>query len=194
MFLREKEDRRSAALLNAENSLLLIVDFQEKFMSAVSGMEETAKRVAILAKAAAHLKIPIIVSEQYPKGLGRTLPEILAVLLEGTPVFEKLSFSAMDVPEWAEAVRASRRNQIILCGVETHVCILQTALDLIQNSDGQVYVVEDAVSSRKVSDKDAALRRLEANGVQRVTSEMVACEWLRQAGTPYFKDIQALIK
>ena len=194
MFLREKEDRRNASLLNAENSLLLIVDFQEKFIGAVSGMEEVGKRIAVLAKAAALLQIPIIVSEQYPKGLGRTLSEILSVLPQGTPVIEKLSFSAMDVPEWAEAVRSSKRNQIILCGAETHVCILQTAMDLIQNSDGQVYVVEDAVASRKVSDKDAALRRLEANGIQGVTAEMAVCEWLRQAGTPKFKEIQALIK
>ena len=194
MFLREKEDKRNAALLDAENSLLMIVDFQEKFIDAVSGMEEVGKRIAILTKAAAHLKIPIIVSEQYPKGLGRTVSEILSLLPQGTPVFEKLSFSAMDVPEWAEAVRASKRNQIILCGVETHVCILQTAMDLVQNLEAQIYVVEDAVSSRKLSDKDAALRRLEANGIQRVTSEMVVCEWLRQAGTPEFKEIQALIK
>ena len=194
MFLREKEDRRSAALLNAEKSLLLIIDTQEKFTGAVAAIEEVSKRICILAKAAAHLKIPVIVSEQYPKGLGHTLPEILACLPTRTPIFEKLPFSALDVPEWAEAVRATKREQIILCGVETHVCILQTALDLIQNLEAQIYVVEDAVSSRKLSDRDSALRRMEAHGVQGITTEMAVCEWLRQAGTPDFKALQPLIK
>ena len=194
VFLREKEDRRSAALLNAEKSLLLIIDTQEKFVGAVTGIEDVARRITILTRAAGHLKIPVIVSEQYPKGLGNTLPEILAHLPHGTPVFEKLPFSALDVPEWAEAVRALKREQILLCGVETHVCILQTALDLIQNLEAQIYVAEDAVSSRKLSDKDSALRRMETHGVQRITTEMAVCEWLRQAGTPDFKALQSLIK
>ena len=194
MFLTEKEDRRSASLLKAEDSLLLVIDLQEKFVPVIPGMPEAARRIAILAEAAAHLRIPAVVSEQYPGGLGRTLPEILALLPQGTPVFEKLSFSALDVPGWAEAVRAARRNQIILCGVETHVCILQTALDLVQNLDAQIYVAEDAVASRKTVDRDTALRRLQMHGVQRVTTEMVVCEWLRKAGTPEFKAIQPLIK
>ena len=194
MFLREKENQRSAALLNAEKSLLLIIDTQEKFTGAVSGLEDVAKRISILARAASHLKIPVIVSEQYPKGLGHTLPEILAHLPHGTPVFEKLPFSALDVPQWAEAVRASKRDQIILCGVETHVCILQTALDLIQNLEARIYVVEDAVSSRKLADRDSALRRMETHGVQRITTEMAVCEWLRQAGTSDFRTLQPMIK
>ncbi len=194
MFLREKEDRRSASLLNAEKSLLLIIDAQEKFLGAVDGMEGLGGRIAILAKAAVRLGVPILVSEQYPKALGSTLPAIRAALPESTPVFSKLAFSALEIPEWAEAVRSSRRDQFIVCGVEAHVCVLQTALDLIQNLEGQVCVVEDAVSSRKASDKKAALRRLESHGAARVTTEMVLFEWLRQAGTPDFKELQALIK
>ena len=194
MFLKEKEDRRSTSLLSAESSLLLMVDLQEKFIGAVTGMEDVAKRVSVLTKSAAHLQIPIVVSEQYSKGLGHTLPEILSLLPQGAPVFDKLSFSAMDVPEWTEAVRHSKRDQIVLCGVETHVCILQTALDMIQNLDAQIYVVEDAVSSRKLSDKESALHRLRADGAQLVTTEMVVCEWLRRAGTDDFKALQPLIK
>jgi len=194
MFLREKEDRRSAALLDASKSILLIIDAQEQFRGAVERMEEVGQRIALLTKAAARLGIPVIVSEQYPKALGPTLSEIVSELPKGTPVFSKLSFSAFDLPEWAEALRTSKRSQYILCGVEAHICIAQTALDLVQNMEGQVYVVEDAVSSRKKLDKKAGLRRLESRGVERITTEMAFFEWLRKAGTPEFKELQALIK
>ena len=187
MFLRDKEDRRSASLLSPEKSLLLIIDCQEKFSGAVAGMDEVGRRVAILVKAAARLGVPMLVSEQYPKALGSTLPEIKAGLSGSAPVYSKMSFSAFDVPEWAEAVRSFKRSQFILCGVESHVCVLQTAMDALQNLDGLVYVVEDAVSSRQLSDKETALRRLESQGVQRVTTEMILFEWLRMAGTPEFK-------
>jgi nicotinamidase-related amidase len=194
MFLREKEDRRSAFLLDASKSILLIIDAQERFRGVVEHMEEVGHHIALLTKVAKRLGIPVIVSEQYPKALGATLAEISTELPEGTPVFSKLSFSAFDLPEWAEALRASKRNQFLLCGVEAHVCITQTALDLIQNLEGQVYLVDDAVSSRRPEDKEAGLRRLETHGAERVTSEMAVFEWLRKAGTPEFKELQSLIK
>ncbi len=194
MFLKEKEDRRSASLLDAGKSLLLVIDAQEKFHSAIHDLEQVGWQIAVLAKAAARLGIPAIASEQYPKALGSTLVEIQSALPSGTVVFSKTAFSAFDLNEWAEAVRTSKKTQFILCGVEAHVCVLQTALDLVQNLEGQVYVVEDAISSRKTSDKQAALRRLESNGAQIVTAEMVIFEWLRQAGTAEFKEIQGLIK
>ena len=194
MFLKEKEDRRSASILDASKSLLLIIDAQEKFQPAIHDLEQIGWQIAVLAKAAARLGIPAVASEQYPKALGSTLVEIQSALPSGTEVFSKLSFSAADVPEWVEAVRATKRTQFVICGVETHVCVLQTALDLIQNLEGQVFVVEDAVSSRKASDKQSALRRLEAQGAQIVTTEMVLFEWLRKAGTAEFKELQGLIK
>lgn len=191
-------DRRSASLLDADRSILLVIDAQEKFRGAIPEMESLGARIAILAKAAARLGIPVLVTEQYPKALGSTLPEIKEALPAGTPVFEKLAFSAGDAPEWVEALqkatKASKRDQFVLCGVESHVCVLQTALDLIQNLDGQVYVVEDAVGSRKAADKEAARRRLEGHDAQWVTSEMVFFEWLRKAGTAEFKELQGLIK
>jgi nicotinamidase-related amidase len=194
MFLREKEDRRSSSLLDASKSILLIIDAQEQFRGAVERMDEVGKRIALLSKAAARLGIPVVVSEQYPKALGPTLSGIASELPPETPVFSKLSFSAFDLPEWAEALRASKRTQYILCGVEAHVCVTQTALDLVQNMEGQVYVVEDAVSSRKNLDKETGLKRLETHGVERITTEMAFFEWLRKAGTPEFKELQALIK
>ena len=194
MFLKEKEDRRNASLLDANRSILLIVDAQEKFLPVTPGMADAAKRMVILVKAAARLGIPVVASEQYPKGLGSTLKEISSSLPPGSAVLSKLSFSACDVPEWAEAVRSAKRNQFVICGVETHVCVLQTTLDLIQNLDGQVYIVEDAVASRHTLDRDSALRRMESHGAYRVTAEMAAFEWLRKAGTPEFKEIQGWMK
>jgi nicotinamidase-related amidase len=197
MFLSDRDkpqSSRSASLLDANRSILLIIDAQEKFRGAIAEMESLGARIAILAKSAARLGIPVLVTEQYPKALGKTLPEIAAALPEGTPVFEKLAFSAGDVPAWMDALKASKRDQFVFCGVETHVCVLQTALDVLQNVEGRVYVVEDAVGSRKAADKEAAQRRLEGHAVQWVSTEMVFFEWLRRAGTPEFKELQAYIK
>src|SRR5690606_33626751 len=106
-------------------------------------------RIEILAKAAARLGVPMVVTEQYPKALGNTLSPIAAALPGKTPILEKSCFSACDLPEWSSALRdlTKTRDQIILCGVEAHVCVLQTALDLIQDPDVAVHVPEDAVSS-----------------------------------------------
>lgn len=188
---------RSPSLLDAARSALLLVDAQEKFAAAIPDFDAVTARIAILAKAAARLGVPVIVSEQYAKALGPTLANIREALPAGTPVVEKLCFSCVDAPEWNAALKrllAAKRDQLLLCGVEAHVCVLQTALDLARNPDAAVYVVDDAVSSRKAADKDAALRRMEAHGVQRVTSEMAVFEWLRKAGTPEFKELQGLIK
>src|SRR3989338_10155318 len=144
MLLKEKENRRNASLLDPARSILLVVDAQERFVPTMPDMPEKVKRMVLLAKAAARLKIPAVVSEQDPKGLGGTLPEIIAALPAETPVFPKITFSAFEAPEWAQALRASKRNQYVICGVETHVCVLQTALDLAQNLEGQAYLVEDA--------------------------------------------------
>ncbi|HEX2612069.1 MAG TPA: hydrolase [Fibrobacteria bacterium] len=194
MFLPEKSHQRNPTLLDAARSLLVVIDVQENFRKAMDDFDALAERIALLAKAAARIGVPILVTEQYRKGLGPTSGSILASVPQGTPVIEKLAFSACDVPEWTAAARASGRNQYVLCGVETHVCVLQTALDLAQDPGASVYVVEDAVASRSPSDRAAALRRLEAHGVQIVTREMVVLEWLRKAGTPEFKELLGWIK
>jgi isochorismate hydrolase len=189
--------QRSPSLLDASRSILLVIDAQEKFGAAIADLDAVGARIAILAKAAARLGVPVVVSEQYAKALGPTLGNIRESLPAGTPVIEKMCFSCGDSPGWNAAVKAlaaSKRDQLLLCGVEAHVCVLQTALDLARNPDVAAYVIEDAVSSRKASDKEAALRRMEAHGVQRVTTEMAVFEWLRKAGTPEFKELQALIK
>ncbi len=197
LFPEKSPANRSPSLLDASRSVLLIIDAQEKFYGAVENMDAVGNRIAILAKAAARLGVPALVTEQYPKALGPTLGTIAAELQTGTPILEKLAFSACDVPEWVAALKKlsdSGRDQLLLCGVETHVCILQTALDLARNPDVAVSVVEDAVSSRKESDKRAALRRMETHGAQIVTVEMVMFEWLRKAGTAEFKELQGIVK
>jgi nicotinamidase-related amidase len=197
LFPEKSGSQRSPSLMDANRSVLIIIDAQEKFCGAVENMEVVGNRIAILTKAAARLGVPVLVTEQYPKALGSTMSPIAAALPPETSIHEKLAFSACDVPEWANALRKqtdSGRDQLLLCGVETHVCVLQTALDLARNPDAAVYVVEDAVSSRKDSDKKAALHRMETHGSQTVTVEMVIFEWLRKAGTSEFKELQGLVK
>jgi len=194
MFLQEKASQRNPLLLDPAKSHLLIIDQQTGFAPAIPGLETIAARSAILLQAAKILDIPVAVTEQYPKALGPTVPALKSHLTEDMPVLEKLCFSAMDDLEFTEVVREERRSQFILCGVETHVCILQTAFDLMENLGAQLIVVGDAVGSRKESDKSAALARLAQAGAQIATVEMVVFEWLRKAGTPEFKALQALVK
>jgi nicotinamidase-related amidase len=197
LFPEKSASTRSPTLLDTARSVLLIMDAQEGFAKAIPDMEAIGARIAILAKAAARLGVPVVVTEQYPKALGTTMSPIAAALPQGTPILEKLCFSACDHPEWTSALRKHKdagRDQLILCGVEAHVCVLQTALDLLQDPDVAVHVPEDAVSSRKLSDKSAALRRMESHGIGIVTLEMIVFEWLRKAGTAEFKELQGLMK
>jgi nicotinamidase-related amidase len=197
LFPEKSAASRSPLLLDAARSVLLIVDAQQGFAKAIPDLEAVGVRMEILVKAAARLGVPVIVTEQYPKALGNTLGPVAAALPANTPILEKLCFSACDLPEWTSALRKHKdagRDQLILCGVEAHVCVLQSALDLLQDSDVAVHVPEDAVSSRRPSDKSAALRRMESHGVVMVTVEMVVFEWLRKAGTEEFRELQGLVK
>jgi len=199
MFPEKTLTTRHPSLLDARRSTLAVVDLQEGFARAIPDFNAVVARATLLVRVAARLGVPTLVSEQYPKGLGPTVSPLAGALPPQTPIHEKLCFSASDLPAWTntlKTLRATRRNpgdQVILCGVEAHVCVLQTALDLAA-ADVSVYVVEDAVSSRRATDARAALRRLASYGVQIVTSEMVIFEWLRQAGTEEFKDVREWVK
>ncbi len=186
--------KRNNILLEQAQSLLFVVDIQERFRKVIPGFAEVVKQSSILHQAANRLNIPVVFSEQYPKALGATVTELLQDKSEESLVFPKMEFSAALAPKVLEHINALHPQQIILCGLETHVCILQTALDFCTNLGCKVYVVVEAVAARKSVDHEMGLKRLAANGVELITTEMVIFEWLKVSGTPDFKALQGLIR
>jgi nicotinamidase-related amidase len=187
-------------LLQRERSQILMVDVQERLLPAMAQAAQVAANGARLLEGARLLAIPVLVSEQYPQGLGRTVPE-LAQMAPANAVYEKLEFSCYANPGLraalsggdAEATSARAGRQTILFGIEAHVCVLQTALEMAE-AQCDVTVVADAVSSRSDHSKAVAMQRLQAAGVRLATTEMVLFEWLRQAGSPEFKAVSRLIR
>jgi nicotinamidase-related amidase len=144
-------------------------------------------------RAARRLGVPLLVTEQYPRGIGPTVPE-LAALATPAETVEKIDFACTAEPTVRDRLGLlAPRRQAVLCGIEAHVCVLQSALGLAA-AGWSVTVVEDAVSSRRAADRDAGLRRLAAAGVTVATVEMVMFEWLGRAGTDAFRDLLKLIK
>ena len=186
----------SPALLSAANSLLIIVDLQAKLSAVMPEVEANlmTANTGNLLEAAALLNIPVLLTEQYPKGLGATDTSIVKKLPETTQVFEKTGFSCCAAEGFCAALESSRRKQIILAGLEAHVCILQTALDLYHNDGYQVYVVEDAICSRKAEHKFYALQRMQQQGITITNHESVLFEWLRDASHPDFRSISGLLR
>ncbi len=182
-------------LIDASKSSLLIVDMQEKLLPAMANAEGIMKRCSILLRAAKTLDVPVAVSEQYPKGLGHTA-NALREGVGNAPVFEKLAFSCWrDISLRARLIglHDTGRPQVVIAGIEAHVCVAQTAIDLAQSGFG-VFVVADAVSSRAESSISLALNRMAQRGIEVVNTEMAVFEWLGKAGTPEFKELSALIK
>ena len=174
--------------IKTEEALFLIIDVQEKLVSMLD--DENVKIDSIkLAKTASILDIPTVITEQYPKGLGSTIQEIKEVLPNAEYV-EKNTFSAFKEDEVKKLLS---QKQIIIFGIETHICVLQTAMDLL-NEGYEVFLVQNACGSRTEKNKEAALRRLIHAGAQIVTTEMVIFELLESSKHPNFKEIQSLIK
>lgn len=182
-------------ICNAEDSLLIIVDMQSRLSAAMpkADFEEVLADSIRLVEAADILKIPVLLTEQYPKGLGPTEADLTRKLPEKTLFFDKTGFSCCAADGFLKALEDSRRKQIILIGQEAHVCILQTALELL-NRGFQVFVVEDAVISRKAEHKLNALQRMLQQGVIVTNYESVIFEWLKNASHPDFKTISGLIR
>jgi nicotinamidase-related amidase len=173
-------------LLRAEASALLIVDVQARLLPAIRDGEHVLHNCAWLVRIARELSVPVVMSEQYPHGLGPTVAT-LRDLVAPENIVEKVHFSC--VAEGCLApLPAYAREQFVVAGTETHVCVLHTCLDLLAERK-QVFVVADAVGSRNPVDRDLALARLRQNGAQIVSREMVAFEWLRRAGTDLFRRI-----
>lgn len=173
-------------LLDSKRSALLVVDVQEKLLPAIHDRDAVAAGIAWLVRIARRLEVPVAATVQYPRGLG-ALDAALAALVPDTAIGSKNHFSCVAAGCLA-GLPGADRAQVILVGIEAHVCVLQTALELTREGR-EVYVVADAVGSRRPFDRDAALARMRGDGVRVVTREMVAFEWLRVAGTPLFKDI-----
>jgi len=175
-------------MLDRSRAALVVVDVQEAFRKAVGEFDRVARRSATLVRGAQAMGVPIVVTEQYPRGLGATVPELGEALgeLERLP---KTAFSAAR----AEGFDLGGRDQVLICGIETHVCVAQTALDLL-DAGTQVHIACDAVASRSDSDRETALRRLEQAGATLTSVEAALFELLGEAGTPEFKAVQGLVK
>lgn len=183
-------------LISAQRSLLLIVDVQQKLAPAMASLDRLLANLTILLRAAHPLGVPVLASEQYPRGLGPTLPEVAALLAppDGAPeVFEKSHFSCAAEPGVAERLALTGRDQIVIAGIEAHVCVLQTALEL-RAAAWSVFVVADACSSRAPASAEQAMDRMRQHGVTVVNTEMVLFEWLHRAGTPAFKTLSSLVR
>ena len=180
-------------ILNENDSLVLIIDIQEKLLRAAYNSEQIEKKACVIAKSAKILNIPVIITEQYPKGLGKTVESIKNVLNNYGSTFEKTSFSAIDNPEILDAIIKTNKKQIIVLGIETHICVSQTVNSLIQKGF-EVSVLSDASGSRFDSEHIRGLERIKNNGGSIITTEIAIFEWLKSSKHPKFKEVQALIK
>jgi nicotinamidase-related amidase len=196
-------------LLQANDCQLVLIDYQPKLMPAIAGGAEVVQRAAMLAAVAQLLQVPVWGTEQAPQQLGELLPSLRAhcrqvyaktsfdasagELLSALPPSPARGANARSLPRHLQKPAAPARQTVILAGCEAHVCVLQTALSLLEH-ELDVCVVTDACGSRRDRDRDAAFDRMAANGVELLTAEMVAFEWLRDAKHPRFREALALIK
>lgn len=174
-------------LLKKRQSSLLIVDVQEKLIAHVCDNEKIIRNCCWLIKLAREFEVPVLVTEQYPKGLGQSEASIKA-LIKTSEVIDKVHFSCLNEVNCLEKFKASDKEQFVLAGIETHVCVLQTAIGLHAQGK-QVFVVVDACSSRNPEDKNYGIARMRQVGIEIVTKEMVFFEWCHQAGTEQFRKL-----
>lgn len=179
-------------LMRAERSVLVVIDLQEKLAPAIPGIEAILTRAEKLIRAARRLDVPVLATEQYPKGLGPTAASLRPLLDDGE-VIEKIHFSAAAEAPFRTRLRALGRPEAILCGTESHVCVQQTALGLVEQGLA-CRLVADASGSRDPANHTAACARMARAGIDIVSTEMVLFEWLGRADTDAFRDLLPLIK
>ncbi|WP_419771391.1 MAG: hydrolase [Candidatus Marinarcus sp.] len=178
--------------IDVNNVMFCLVDVQEKLFPHINNKAILEKNLVTLIKGLQIHKVPFIVNEQYKKGIGETI-ESLRDLVDDYPHFEKTTFSCCGNEEGFAAIKANNKKQIIVAGIETHVCVLQTCLDLLE-AGFQVILVTDCCSSRKQNDKDVAITRLVQAGVVPTTYESLLFELTVNAKNPVFKEISSLVK
>jgi nicotinamidase-related amidase len=175
-------------MMQSDRSILVIIDFQTRLVPHMDGATDIVANANRLIAAADVLGVPIVVTEQYAKGLGPTVPELNVTK---RPTVAKLSFGSCATPEFMSAIGPGR--DLILAGCEAHICVLQTAFGLLEQGR-RVFVAQDAVGARRAQSKQVALQRMAQHGVEIVTTEMVVFEWLQTSAHPKFKAMSALIK
>lgn len=185
---------RHPHLLRPEDVLLVVVDMQEPFLGVIHERERLVANVLLLMQSARVLQVPLLASLQYAQRLGGLVPELAAALPTDSPSpIDKLSFSCAGSPDFMRSLEATERRQIILCGVETHICVAQTALDLAHRGY-QVHVAADAVSSRTLEKHKLGMERIRDSRVLPCAAEAAVYELLGAAGSPAFKAILSLVK
>ncbi|HCU89988.1 MAG TPA: hydrolase [Gammaproteobacteria bacterium] len=185
----------SSSKCSINQSLLLIIDIQEQLGNAMPKkvLNRVVTNAALLARSAGLLGVPVLVTEQYPKGLGPTVNNLLAALPASSQSFEKTSFSCMGSSEFTTSLERTGRRQVIIVGMEAHVCVIQSALDLSANGI-DVYVVEDAICSRRLENYQNALDRVRQTKVGVISAESVIFEWLGDSHHTQFKQIQTMLR
>ena len=184
---------RHPQLLRRDQTGLVVVDVQEGFRPVIDGFEDMTRNVGILAEGFGLLDRPVLISEQYPKGLGHTVAEVEDRLPAFTDRVEKMRFSACGVESFERALKRARCTSWVVCGIETHVCVNQTVLDLLERGF-EVHVAEDAVSSRTATNRRIGLEKMLGAGARATSAEMALFEMLEQAGGDEFKAISKLVR
>ncbi|MBI5809241.1 MAG: hydrolase [Ignavibacteriales bacterium] len=183
---------RNKKILQREKTALLIIDVQERILPVIHNIENVVQNTLKLINGFKILSIPIYFTEQYPKGLGQTEKRIKEAL-ESSEAIQKMSFSCSGAGNLFAELKEKNISQVVVCGIESHVCVQQTVLDLIAN-DFQVDVAADAISSRKQFDYEIALQRMRTNGAEVTTTESILFELLNVCGTDEFKAVSKLVK
>lgn len=189
---KKRNFRKGAGMINTENTVFLMIDIQEKLVYMLKNSAEIAKNNFVMANAASILNVPVILTEQYPQGLGSIINQVKSFVDENN-IFEKTSFSALNVEEVKSALEKTGRKKVVLSGIETHICVYQTARALL-DAGYEVYVVKNACASRSKKDYRTALELMRDYGAKLTCVETVLFELLGSSKHPNFKEVQLLIK
>lgn len=191
-YIGENRLNRHPSIARREDSLVLVIDIQQAMLKIIEDWETICRKVSQLTRAADILNIPVVLTEQYPKGLGNTIPQVLQAI-RSPKVYQKEHFSACQEDPFLEVLRSFGRSRIILVGMEAHVCVLQTALDLIL-SGFEVQVVFDAVSSRTAFNRDVGIELMRQAGVVITSTEIVLFGWIHRSNTDEFRQVHPILK